>query len=94
MSTKPVDVANTKDAKKKVSDIKVIGDPDMWVLISKASSKSQNWMKSTKAMEIAGIGIVIQVSTQVKGNVAEALSFVPGAKLYKNENGNWKVEQA
>ncbi|MBL4861294.1 MAG: hypothetical protein JKX96_10765 [Acinetobacter sp.] len=55
----------------------VYGEGDTFRLICKASSKSEGWMKSTKAMEIAGAGCVIQVTTQQGDNVAEALTFVP-----------------
>ena len=91
---KPVDVVNTEDVKRKVSDVKVVGDPDMWQLIAKASSKSQGWMKSTKVMEIEGVGVVIQVSTETKVGVAEALEFVPGVKLEKDENDNYRLVKA
>ena len=89
------------------------GNGDTFKLISKASSKEEGWMKSTKAMEIEGVGVVIQVTTQQRGkqerrylltkelvekygeesrptweetletdwDVAEALTFVPGAKI-------------
>ena len=38
-------------------------------------------MKSTKEMEIVGIGCVVQVSTQQGDNVAESITFVPGVKI-------------
>ncbi|MGL4452412.1 MAG: hypothetical protein ACRCTZ_14665, partial [Sarcina sp.] len=44
------------------------------------------WMKSTKAMEIDGIGCVIQVTTQQGDNVAEAVTFVPGVKIETETN--------
>ena len=66
-------------AKKNVSDIQFWGDGDTFKLISKAWSKKEGWMKSTKAMEIKGVGCVIQVTTQQGSNVAEALTFVPNA---------------
>ena len=68
-------------AKKNVSDINVFGDGDLFKLISKASSKAEDWMKSTKAMQIDGVGCVIQVTTQQGDNVSEALTFVQGAKI-------------
>ena len=52
----------------------------------KASSEAEGWMKSTKAMEIEGVGCVIQVTTQQGNNVAEALTFVPNVCV-KEENG-------
>ena len=82
---KPVDVVNTEDAKAKINDLVITGDPDTWVLICKASSKSQGWMKSTKAMEVFGAGVVIQVTNENKTGVSEALTFIPGVKIDQNK---------
>jgi len=71
-------------AKKNVKDIVFFGDGDTFRLISKASSKKEGWMKSTKAMQIHGVGCVIQVTTQQGDNVSEALTFVPGVKIYQS----------
>lgn len=84
-------------AKKNVSDLVIWGDGDLFKLISKAHSKKEQWMKSTKAMEISGVGCVVQVTTQQYGNVAEALVFVPGVKidtLFKCSDGEkvWKSD--
>jgi len=51
-------------ATKNVKDIKFFGNGDTFKLISKASSENEGWMKSTKAMEIVGVGCVVQVTTQ------------------------------
>ena len=72
---------DTNTAKSNVKDLVFWGDGDTFKLISKASSKNEGWMKSTKAMEIEGIGCVVQVTTQQNGNVAEALTFVPQVKI-------------
>lgn len=77
---KTLDVQNMDDLKTKVSDVQVVGDPGAWKLLGKASSKSQGWMKSTKAMEVPG-GVLVQVSTQQGEHVAEALAFVPGVRI-------------
>ena len=42
-------------------------------------------MKSTKAMEIEGVGCIVQVTTQQGLNVAEALTFVPGVQIVEIE---------
>ena len=67
-------------AKDNVLDIKFWGDGDVFKLISKASSKTQGWMKSTKAMQVPN-GCVVQVTTQQGDHIAEALTFVPGGKV-------------
>lgn len=88
MSDKTLHNTTVSQAKDNVSDLKVFGDGDMFKLLSKASSKSEGWMKSTKAMEIKDVGCVVQVTTQQGDNVAEALTFVPGVRLKTNGNGN------
>lgn len=80
-----------KDVKNNVPDVKVTGNGDMFRLLSKASSKSEKWMKSTKAMEIPGVGCVVQVTTQQGKNVAEALTFVPGVTIVEDVNGGRKL---
>jgi len=95
MTEKALNVTSIDDAKKKVSDIEVVGDGNLFALLCKASSKSQGWMKSTKAMQVDG-GCVVQVSTQQRNfdgsyALAEAVTFVPGAKIVPDENGGRKL---
>lgn len=73
-------------AKDNVSDLVIWGDGDMFKLLCKASSEDEGWMKSTKAMEIEGVGCVVQVTTQQRNedglySIAEAVCFVPGVKI-------------
>ena len=68
-------------ARQNVGDLTVYGDGDTFKLICKASSQSEGWMKSTKAMQIDGVGCVVQVTTQQGNNIAEALTFVPGVRI-------------
>ena len=89
IENKTLDVANTADATTKIGDIKVIGNPDSWVLLCKASSLYQGWMKSTKAMEIVGVGCLVQSTTQQHNNVAEAITFVPNATIKVNKDGHY-----
>jgi len=80
MAAKTLDNTTAAKAKDQVSDLKVWGDGDMWKLLSKASSAREGWMKSTKAMQVAG-GCLVQVTTQQGDHVAEAVCFVPGVDL-------------
>lgn len=61
---KTLDNTTADQAKDQVSDLKIWGNGDTFKLICKASSKAEGWMKSTKAMEIPGVGCVVQVTTQ------------------------------
>lgn len=81
---------DTNPARENVRDLEVWGNGDTFKLICKASSEKEGWMKSTKAMEIPGVGCVVQVTTQQANNVAEALTFVPGIainEIYDEELG-------
>lgn len=68
-------------AKKNVSDLVTFGNGDTFKLICKSSSQTEGWMKSTKAMQIDGVGCVVQVTTQQWDNIAEAITFVPNVKI-------------
>ncbi len=77
--------SDVSGARKNVPDIKIVGNGNMFKLLCKASSESEGWMKSTKAMEVSG-GCVVQVTTQQRNPdgsyaVAEALTFVPGVGI-------------
>ena len=73
--------SDVNEAKKNVSDLKIFGNGDTFKLICKASSANEDWMKSTKAMQISGIGCVVQVTTQQGENVSESVCFVPGVEI-------------
>ena len=69
-----------------VPDIVKFGSPDRFKLLFKASSRTEGWMKSTKAMQVS-TGCVVQVTTQQQNPdgsyaLAEALTFVPGVVIY------------
>lgn len=86
MTTKTLCNSDVSGARKNVPDIEVFGNGDTFQLICKASSESEGWMKSTKAMEIVERGCVVQVTTQqrnIDGSyvVAEALTFVPDVTI-------------
>lgn len=83
MEEKTLGITDIKGAHANISDLETFGDGDSFRLICKASSQKQGWMKSTKALEIAGVGCLVQVTTQQRNAdgsyaVAEALTWVPG----------------
>ena len=82
---KDLGISCVKKAKENIEDLVVFGNGDMFKLVSKASSNSQGWMKSTKVWD-TGSGCVVQVTTQQMNTdgsyaVAEALTFVPNVIL-------------
>jgi hypothetical protein len=86
MTSKTLSNMDQATAAANVPDLQVIGDGDIFQVLSKAWSQEEGWMKSTKALEIKGLGCVIQVTTQQRNAdgsfaVAEALTFVPGVHL-------------
>lgn len=93
MIKKTLGNTDVNGAHKNVLDLKVFGNGDLFTLICKASSESEGWMKSTKAMEILGVGCIVQVTTQQcnpDGSyaIAEALVFVPGVNILTDQDGN------
>ena len=96
---KTLNNSDISGAKKNVPDIKVFGDGDLFKLLFKASSENEGWLKSTKAMEITGVGCLVQVTTQQRNPdgsyaVAEALSFVPGVSIRETESGRYLMKDA
>jgi hypothetical protein len=92
MKLKTLHNSDISGAKKNVPDIKVFGNGDLFQLISKASSESEGWMKSTKAMQV-GAGCIVQVTTQQTNPdgsyvIAEALTFVPDVYINTDDKGN------
>lgn len=95
---KTLDITNIKGAKLNIKDIKVFGNGDLFELICKASSEDQGWMKSTKGMTVrseqfGALGTVVQVTTQQRNPdgtyaLAEALTYVPGASILTDKDGN------
>ena len=88
---------DVRGAQKNVPDITVFGNGDMFKLLSKASSEKEGWMKSTKAMEIPGVGCVVQVTTQQRNpdgsySLAEAVTFVPGVTIVEDSQGRQLVK--
>jgi len=80
--------SDASGAHKNVSDLVTYGNSDYWTLLCKASSLTEGWMKSTKALQIEHMGCLVQVTTQQGEHVAEAVTFVPGVKLAYDDTGN------
>lgn len=74
--------SDASGATKNVPDIKFFGDGDTFKLLCKASSKKEAWMKSTKAMEIPGVGCVVQVTTQQAGNLGVGADSVAEGRVF------------
>lgn len=89
-NTKSLGNTDANGAIKNVKDIVFWGDGDTFKLISKASSVTEGWMKSTKAMQ-AGKSVVVQVTTQQRNpdgsySIAEALATVTNAIILENRD--------
>jgi len=95
MTEKTLHNSDVSGASQNVPDLKVVGNGNLFKLLCKASSKSEGWMKSTKAMQVPG-GCVVQVTTQQinpDGSyaIAEALTFVPYVSIADDENNGRKL---
>ena len=83
-------------ARKNVPDHSSVGNCDMFVLLCKAYSHAEGWMKSTKAMYVHGLGCLVQVTTQQRNPdgsyaIAEALQWVPGVLIVDDVNHGRKL---
>lgn len=77
------------------ADVKISGNPDVWVLLE-VSSEEVAWMKSCTKFMNTPTGAVLRVTTQQgttnihkNPNVAEALTFIPGVNFYKTQDGTF-----
>ncbi len=90
-TAKALNITDTNQAKANITDIEFAGDKDLFRLLSKAWSEKQGWMKSTKAANMPGAGIVLQVTTQQRAErgdvIAEAVTFVPGVRVARKQGG-------
>lgn len=90
MQEKDLGITEVRGAKANIPDLQVYGDGDAFALFSKASSKEQGWMKSTKVCNLPN-GCLVQITTQQKNldgsyAVAEALTFVPYIHIDKEKS--------
>ena len=51
-------------SKTNISDTEIWGNPDTFLLLTRVHYKKDRLIKTTKAMQIDGIGCVVQVTTQ------------------------------
>lgn len=100
MSKRDLHISNSHGAAANIKDLVLYGDPDAWICIAKASSEAQGFMKSTKAMNVPGLGVLVQVTTMQKElppaglvesdevfHTSEALAFVPDAIINHTVTG-------
>jgi len=88
---KTLGLSGTAEAQVEIEDLIVIGNGDLFRLLSKVSSEEEGWEKLTEAMYVPGIGCVIHTITQQSENISEALLLVPGTKLENDINDGMKV---
>lgn len=90
--TKTLGNTDANGTKKNVKDVKFWGNGDAWQLICKASSEDEGWMKSTKAYEIPGVGVVMQTTTQQENS--EIISpMMDGMGMYEIEEEEEEEEE-
>lgn len=92
------DVSSTAAAKAATADLRVTGDPDMWKLLAKASSQSEGWMRSTKALQV-GPDVILQVSERQRNpdgsyTIDNDLIRVENVKIVPDANAGHKLAPA
>lgn len=98
-TSKALTNVDTKTATETTSDIIVIGNPDNLQLLCKAGSKRQGWMKSSKAMEVEGVGCLVQFTSERQSkdglwSIAETSSFFPNTTIVPDVNNGRKLEKS
>lgn len=62
-----------------------------WITICKAINHDEAWFKTTKGMDVPSLGVLVQVTTNERGQIAEAITFVPGASLVVRRDGTAEI---
>lgn len=89
--SKTLNVTNQEEVKERVSDVEIFGK-NLFLCASKASSKNEGWMKSTKICNLPN-GMIVQVSTQQNDNVTESVTFVPNINYDFNKEEFYDVKR-
>lgn len=85
-------------ADKKPSKTTIVGNENLFKILSKITYEDEGIIKTTKAMEIEKIGCVVSVCTEKRNKdstlslISEALTFVPSVKIVNDINGGRKLE--
>lgn len=85
--------SDASGTRKNVPDVVFFGDEDTWKLICKASSKEEGWMKSTKALQVEGVGCFVQVTTQQENEEIIEVGMDDNEELSGTtmKNGNYSI---
>lgn len=81
--SKHTQAAGIVDYRKVPNDLQTFGTPN-WVMLHGASSMGDNWTKTTTAMEVPGLGVLVRTATQTARGSSEALCMVAGATIEKD----------
>jgi len=86
--TRALDTTTNEQAKER--GVEMVGT-QLWRTVCKAWDKKAGWMKSTKALEVHGLGVLVQVTTKEGTSLAEATCFIQGATLQDMGNGIYTI---
>lgn len=84
---------NEKVAEQNVAEqpqvkINVVGNPETWVLIHQIAREDGLFVKETKAMEVLGVGVLVNITSQINGVISETSSFIPNARIASKKLDN------
>lgn len=75
------------------SEVKTFGNQDLFVTLNSSKYSAMGYHKSNEAMEITGVGCVIKSTIFAHGHLSEALTFVPGVKIWETKNEEGEVTE-
>ena len=61
----------------------VTGDPKLWMLLQRVNHPATGIIKTTQGLEVPG-GVLVNTCTRGAGFAAEALVFIPGARVMRD----------
>jgi hypothetical protein len=76
------------DLKKHIPDLAMDGHPDMmFLLLSRLSTKIQNWTSRVYALPIDGFGVLLQHVFEHNGRPVSQIVPIPGGRIVRDEQG-------
>jgi len=73
------------DPYKNIPDLKKVGRPGFWIVLSKANSEREGWTKITKAHPVQGFGCLVEVTVETPAGVADTTIFVPNVRIVPDD---------
>lgn len=68
-------------------DMKFMGNRNLWRVLNKMTSESCKYLNGVIVMD-TGNGCVVKSVVQIKDQISQSLTFVPGVSIREDSHGN------